>query len=110
MAARYLYDSAMQESSFAGPYARAFNTPQKQFLGNEPVAPLSEVIAALAAAEGGGASAKQQKTLRQQIQPQPSPQDKTEMCAQHCAAVSCAPDDRLCTAKQLACKAKCLQV
>jgi len=110
MAAKQLYMDAMQNPSFAGPFAYTQQVPMKTFLGQSPLAPVENVIAALAAAEGGAASVPQQKIIKQQIQPQPAPQDKAAMCAQMCAPKACAPNDSKCAGQQVACKAKCMSV
>ena len=102
--------AALENPSYAGPFAYDFNTPQKVFLGNQPVAPLSEVIAALAAAEGGSATPMHQKIIKQQIQPQPSPQDMATQCAAHCATIHCDAGDKTCAQKQIQCKNMCMTV
>lgn len=111
MAAKALYDAAMQHPRFAGPFAYDSQKSSKVFMGEEAAAPVGAVIAALAAAEHGSASVSQQKVIKQQIQPQPSPTDsKATTCALKCGG-PCPPENGAqCVAKQAACRNSCMSV
>jgi hypothetical protein len=117
--AKVLFDAAKKDPSFAGPFAYYTNRPMKNFLGEEPVPPVEQVIAALAAAELGSANTHHGKIIKQHIQPG-GDMTKTQQCISECGGgglKTCNPLDTMCLqnqtvemAKATVCKNKCMGV
>jgi len=108
-AADVVLKDALQDRSFAGLFAYSSNVPMKVFAGNEPAVPVSVLVDALDALQGGSAPMGAAKAMQYAAAAQPSAcQNSCMQSFQACMASG--GSESTCVPQANACASQCPMV